>query len=500
MKKTRFFKLLTTVVIVFVIGLHNPLIAQNSKFLIGEGYAENNDPNQALIIAKKRAMADLASQIKAKIHSEFENSMTESAAGIDEYTRSKIKVIADMEIDGVEYQIERQPRVIIARAVLNRSRAGEIYFNKCKNLLNELNQRLKQIDKLFQADDRKQALSELLVASKIFNELEQSMVVYAALGGSDYKSLQLPLTHAQLDKKITQLSQRKINNFSDALSLLCFQLSRQMPAGLPYKIFPFEYEDSGFGSTFSEYVRRELESLLPEFLPDRAKDAFGKNSDLFISGTYWLRPDLMVVIAQIQDRQGKVIGSARVQIPLAIVDSLRINYKPGNFSTAQSENAYFDDSRLVYGNLKLSVWTNRGGKDLLFRQGERLRIFARVNQPSYLRCVYHLANGMRTPLVENFYIDPAMVNKAVEISKDYEIICAPPFGVERLQIFASTEKFPPLDLKTIEIEGEKYEVLAQDLPQFLAATRGFIRKKAGKSKAAERIITITTIPANMMRQ
>jgi hypothetical protein len=65
--------------------------------------------------------------------------------------------------------------------------------------------------------------------------------------------------------------------------------------------------------------------------------------------------------------------------------------------------------------------------------------------------------------------------------------------VEKLQVFASSEPFPRLNVTTTRIEGEDYTVLADDLQKFLQTTRGFIRKKPQTVKTAERVITITTV-------
>ena len=50
-----------------------------------------------------------------------------------------------------------------------------------------------------------------------------------------------------------------------------------------------------------------------------------------------------------------------------------------------------------------------------------------------------------------------------------------------------------MNLKTVEIEGESYDVLAEDLGEFLAKTRGFVKKKSATAKKAERVITLTTV-------
>lgn len=472
------------------------LMAQSDEFLVGVGYSELKNPFEAEKEAKKLAMADLASQIQAKVQTEFENQVVENKGAIDEYTRSKIKIISDLQIDGVQFKIGKEGLITKAQALLNKSEARQNYFNKCQLALNELQKRWQFIKQLLNEKKQTEALKQLLEASKIYGQLEQNLMIYVALGGQKIEAIKPDITHAELDQTIHQVSNQEINSVSDAVDLLSFRLSQQVPSVKQVKVYPFEYEDSGFGSPFSEYLRQELSMRIKDYL----KTTTSSKSPLLILGNYWVAGNKMILLAQAQTSDGQLVGSARVEMPLKIVTESGVAFKPENFDQVQQDNAYLDPTQLFYGDLKFSVWTNKGSHDLLFKEGEKLKIFVRVAEPAYVRCIYHLANGMRTPLVENFYIGQELVNKTVEITKDYDIVCAPPFGVERLQIFASTEAFPELQLAKTVIDGQEYEILAQDLPTFVATTRGFIRKKKNEARSAERVITITTIPVNVQHK
>ncbi len=47
--------------------------------------------------------------------------------------------------------------------------------------------------------------------------------------------------------------------------------------------------------------------------------------------------------------------------------------------------------------------------------------------------------------------------------------------------------------KEVNIAGEEYEVIAEDIKTHLVKTRGMLRKKSKKKKTAERVLTITTV-------
>ena len=112
---------------------------------------------------------------------------------------------------------------------------------------------------------------------------------------------------------------------------------------------------------------------------------------------------------------------------------------------------------MIYGR-------GEGRGPLSYTAGDTVKIFARVNQPAYLRLLYTLADQRRTLLVDNYYIRPAEVGSSVEIGAFF---CDAPFGTELLIAAARTEKFPAI--QTREVEG--YHVLVD--PDAAAAAKRF---------------------------
>ena len=95
-------------------------------------------------------------------------------------------------------------------------------------------------------------------------------------------------------------------------------------------------------------------------------------------------------------------------------------------------------------------------------------------------------------LYNNYYLDISTANQVVTLPDTFYF--APPLGVERLQVFASTETFADVDTVKVEYEGEKYNnVLAADYKDHTRGIRG-IKRKEPKKEMVEKIVTITTIP------
>lgn len=463
-------------------------------YLIGEGSADNTGSADDILLAKNRAQSDLTSQIQSTIKSEFVSEVAEKANSIKEYTSSKIKAMSDLQLEGIQWEVEKTPAMLSAYAILNKKQAAKFYKQKTVKLNEKLNSAMQVINQMTAAGNKEKALQKLIEASRIFNRIEQNILIYMVLGGGSSGSLTPSVSRSSLDTKISVISVQKFRNFDDVINGLCFQISNQIEPDKNIRIFPFEYQSTSFGSSLSDYIRQKTEQSLSKFLKYKSVKNAGKSDKtdfLSINGTYWIKKNSVEIISLIYDEKGQNIGSARVDFPLSFVAALGIPYKPKNIMDALSDEKLFAKNELVYGNLKLDVWTNKGDRNLIFRRGEEMKIFVRVNTPGYIRVVYHLANGVRTPLYKNIYINEANVNKPYQLPHVFE--CSPPFGVERLQVYASSVEFPQMATKEVNIAGEEYKVIAEDIKTHLVKTRGMLRKKSKKKKTAERVLTITTV-------
>nr|MBC8315986.1 DUF4384 domain-containing protein [Bacteroidota bacterium] len=129
-----------------------------------------------------------------------------------------------------------------------------------------------------------------------------------------------------------------------------------------------------------------------------------------------------------------------------------------------------------------------GSDNLLYQEGETMKLYVKVNHECYLRFIYYFADGINTLLLPgDYYIDSDMVNKVVEIPTSFD--CAPPFGVEALQVIAQTDKLPPLFTE----EKDGYFFIKDEASEILKKVRGFKRYNDQQLFAEKRLV-ITTIP------
>jgi len=371
-------------------------------YIVGEGSAENTGSPDDLAAAKERAMGDLSNQIQASVNSEFVNEVSETSQSLDEYAHSKIKIISQMKIEGAQYETSKTKEMITVKAVLRKDEAADLYYQKTKQQIGTFQEQMKRISSLMNSNENEKALGQLFNASKLFNEIEQNIIVYMILGGMEVENLKPKFSRGQLDDKIFQLTEKDFKDFDDVINGLCFQISKQVQSGEKITVFPFQFQNTSFGSQLSDYIRQQINFSLPKFIKFKQGEIKPgpKREGVSVTGNYWLKGDNLEILVTMFDANGVTFGSARIKFPVKYVSDLGIAYKPQNFADAMSENKYFDKSEVVYGDLNIDFWTNKGEDNLIFHDGERMQLFVRVNTPSYVRFVYHLANGMRTPLIE----------------------------------------------------------------------------------------------------
>jgi hypothetical protein len=209
-------------------------------------------------------------------------------------------------------------------------------------------------------------------------------------------------------------------------------------------------------------------------------------ADLMSMGTYWDEPGGLKFIVSLRNKSdNRTVASVERFVPDSVIQRAHFNLKPQNFEQAFSDQKQFRKDEVVGGGLLLDVWTNKGMENLLFTKGEKMKVYVRVNISSYIRFVYHLANGKRALLLSNYYIDETKTNKPVEIPQEFE--CDAPFGAEVLQVFARTEQFEP----AMTVQADGYDILEDTLESFVASTRGMKKVSKGTLQSECRVVLTT---------
>ena len=127
----------------------------------------------------------------------------------------------------------------------------------------------------------------------------------------------------------------------------------------------------------------------------------------------------------------------------------------------------------------LSIKTSKGNSNPVFRSGERMTLYFKVDRPCYVRFVYRQADGSLVLLTNNLHVTNDRIGKWI-VTEEFE--CVPPFGDEELLAFASEKPYEPL--------GADGSLLQESVNTIKVKTRGM--KAAEKQKVASASMKIKT--------
>jgi len=133
--------------------------------------------------------------------------------------------------------------------------------------------------------------------------------------------------------------------------------------------------------------------------------------------------------------------------------------------------------------LTVKLWTNQ----LQFRPGQYMRIYIKGNKPFYGRLTYKDASGNLLQILPNpnrsqYHFNGSVTYQVPDINDNFELLVAPPFGSEKLTLYASTS---PLGQVKKQDLGGIYK-LAQESKKVAFQTRGIrLITVNGKSNNAE---------------
>lgn len=433
-------------------------------------------------------------------------SQTEDVGGkLSSYASAVTESASSLDLKGLrqERHADTRMKVCYALAVVKKGDLARDCAAKAEMLKAQMAGHAAAGKRYEEKSDRTRALGEFLCAQNLLVQYHdaQGLLEFAARGSAtNFADLAAEKvgegqpSSVDIKAAIERLVQKPVQGLPDAAWLLAFYLKEQSGlADAKLLVQPFTFRDTRMSSAFARYFKQLLETQLVgtakwavvEPRMDTGKDASGAGYALV--GSYWPQDGgLRLLVKLRRTSDGGVAAATELLVPAPALQAAKLDIQPENYRKALSEQGVFAEGELKGGGLTLELWTNKGADSLVFARGEKMKAFVRLNLPAYVRILYHLADGKRALLLDNYFIDAGKVNLAYELPQEFE--CDAPFGVERLQAFASTKPFEPL--KTRSVDG--YDILGEDLDQALRTTRG-MKKVQGGSLKAEARVDLTTM-------
>lgn len=465
---------------------------------------QNTDVAELLETCKGNAKKSLVESVKISIKSitlsGTENINTGNNVATYEYIKQSSVSYSNIDVAGLksETYYDKRKKTGYAFTYVKKTDLISYYKQKVTSGLQQLEQRYNFSSEAIAGGQSQKALPKLLECLPHFREIEEGQSILAALGIFDENSIQSKSTLAlksKIDKSINELNNSVKNDISDLTYFISNGLKIQKPdLKGAVSLSSFNYQDTKMGSPFSKRLYKELEQKLVSTARFNIlnQDLFGANVDLspydyIITGTYWEEADYLKVIVVLRDfKTGKAEASIESKLKKDYCSQNSISFLPENFIIANTKNKTFNENEIVGGDLKLEVWTNKGRDNLLYSQGDTLRLYIRANKECYVRFVYYLADGSSVLLLDDFYLGIDKVNKVYQLPDEF--ICSDPYGAELLQVNAQTEKFEPL----VTSFKYGYNFITEDIGEIIKKNRGF-KKLDDKIMKAENRLVITTM-------
>lgn len=418
-----------------------------------------------------------------KLHQTFQQSSTSAS---------------NLKVTGLksESTYDKKSKTVYAIVYAKRSDLSKHYNEVVKRNLTLINEKITAIIKLNDSNSRDEALKLITECQTLFREAEEAQTLLVAINKTasddlikynDYSKLR-----GELDKQSGKIRKAENLTLDEAASIIATELTLQKAILVaPIKLSYFTFQETGMNSSFSRRLQISLEQKLiaSGINIDNSVNANQASSSkgTLISGTYWEEGNSIRVVCIIRNIEtGKPIASSEVKLSAEKLAQANLQTKPENFQDAYANMRVFSKGEIEGGDLNIEIWTNKGSENLIFTKGEHMKLSVRANKECYLRVIYHLADGQKVLLLDNYYISTDKVNKVYELP--YEFECAEPFGVETLQLNAQELSFGGLRTKN----QDGYEFIIDDMQTILIGTRGM--KKVNKNELkAERRITITTM-------
>ncbi len=474
----------------------------DALYLTGYASEQNKLVGESELLSKLEGFAKsrLSESILVSISSLVDIHMTETNKQVEEYVRKNCISNSNIVLTGskTEQYYDKKTKTAYVLVYAKKEEVSALYKKIIVDKAAVITQKIEMAQQLESKGDKAGALKMYYQTQGLFREAEEAQTIYLALQqklNDDAAAInRLSDLKSTVEKGIFGISNSKNLSIEDACYLMA--QSYQMQTGsitTDVRLVPFSYQDTKMSSPFSQVLLRKFEqSLISEAhyaitLTGKYEQGINQSVEYFISGTYWEEGEFIKIMSVMRDKNNRAIASSEITIAKQLLDSLNIQVKPENFEEAYSRMKVFKQDEVIHGDLLVEVWTNQGDENLIFSEGDSLRLYVRVNKECYLRFIYHLADGNIVMLLDNYFVNSDKVNMVYELPHDF--VCAEPFGVEVLQLNASTEKFAPLAIE--KVDG--YQFITEPLGEVIHKTRGIKRADAGLMQAEQRLI-ITTMP------
>jgi len=455
-------------------GIFILAVSQNchAKLLSAEGYGKTNQQ------AKDDALSSLASSIFVQIESSSESFQSDKAGN---YFNSSTHSSTDLPLIGVKYDCYNAVKQQFCTVEMETTEALPHYHQSLQDLQNQINAQLNELTQL-PVKQHYAYLSELLA---LYEQYEKYLAVMTYMTGKAKEEYPPKLSKRAVKNKLLKL-EKKVNSIALGATLLTREIAQKniylRPATLENS-----REITPFASALLTQIRKRVNTVNQVV-----------HADYFMNGSYQIHKQGLQVTYTVSDKKGRSIKTLVVEFSPSSYQDYRV--KPNALDFDQLLHKGY----AVSGDFKIQLSTNKGQRNLLFKNGETIELLVKLNRAGYFFVVGHTKNKQQelSYLLDlndasgerKFvnYINADDANKWVSLG---EFDASAPFGVESIQVIASqNDLVNRLPKHTFDPESEYY-IASKNIKQGVKLTRGLKRKqksKHQKMKMVESVLMFTT--------
>ncbi|PJC86191.1 hypothetical protein CSW98_11525 [Vibrio sp. HA2012] len=463
MKKGLIFSIL---ILICGVGATNSLRAD---ILEGEGYGDTVEQ------ARVAAVAALANNIYVNVESK--SSSYQDSKGTDDFI-FQANTTTNIPVLGVKYLCNKTSQSHLCSALLDTEKVLPLYETEIKNKVKNIDDKylsLSLIDQNAQIDILYSILTEL-------DQYEKLSFVTRFISEKNTSSIKPSVTIQQINSQIIELE-----DSVTSLYVAAKVISRKFKQNGIY-IEPVSLANSReitpFASALADELRTQIKSI--------------NNRDVasyILEGGYIENKSGIRVNYNLSDKKGNTIQS----VVISLLPESYSNYR--TTPLAPDFDKLLHNGYAVSSEFKTSIATNKGFRNLVFKSGEEVELLMKMNRPGYFYIVGHTKNSEieQSYLIElndalgdrHFigFINADDINKWVSLG---EFVVEEPFGLESIQLMASTNDFVGFLPSYSYMSNSGYYVISDKIEQGVKMTRGLKKVKQVESDNSESVLLFTT--------
>ncbi|NJM15915.1 MAG: hypothetical protein HC896_11610, partial [Bacteroidales bacterium] len=370
------------------------MVYPTSRYLVGfaeELDTKKEDIDEVLNNLKGYARSALIQNVKVDIKSSATLETQDFGDEVNQYFKLSSTSTSELELTGLQDETwyDKKNKVAYAICFADKRVLTDYYKTMANKDITAISNDIATAKTFIDNKDNQNALKKYIEASAKFRGIEEAHAVILALRSISVNEAQLQIDTVQglkqtIDKGIASLTKNMHDNIDDLAFFLAFMFDVQLNSTnkIGVQLFPPTYQDTDMGSAFSRRFNSSFEQKLTEETGLNISTGTNVNkAQYYIKGTYWEEKEHIRLVFTLKDlKKGTTLASAEGKLQLSYLTGLGINYKPENFADAYSSMLQFRKDEIVGSELQLNAWTNKGESNLMYTEGEIMKIYVRANR------------------------------------------------------------------------------------------------------------------------